>query len=274
MLFFYNGNSKLSGIYEIRNRHSNRSYIGQAKEFKERWVSHKCALLGKFCNNKFFQNDFNKCFEKLNHTDFLEFHVIEVLNNSTKDTRNEREEWWIQEYKNYDYILYNSKEKVGAKERKTWSNNPDETRQKLSVLSKGRHMSEATKEKMRQLAIGRKHTEETKRKLSIKRTGEVHKPMSELTKEKIRQRRLGSKIGPLSLEHKKKLSDFFVGRFLGTKSVLAKTYDNLCLQSPTGEIIIKIECLNEFCRKNGLEARSMCKLLKGKQKSHRGWKLI
>ena len=85
MLFFYNGNSKLSGIYEIRNRHSNRSYIGQAKEFKERWASHKCALLGKFCNNKFFQNDFNKCFEKLNHTDFLEFHVIEVLNNSTKD---------------------------------------------------------------------------------------------------------------------------------------------------------------------------------------------
>ena len=53
MLFNYEGNSKLSGIYEIRNRYTNRSYVGQAVRLKERWTGHKSSLLLNKHSNSF-----------------------------------------------------------------------------------------------------------------------------------------------------------------------------------------------------------------------------
>jgi len=41
MKFIYTGNSKSSGIYKIFNAHTNRTYVGQAKSFQQRWYDHR-----------------------------------------------------------------------------------------------------------------------------------------------------------------------------------------------------------------------------------------
>jgi len=100
MLFFYEGQSKIPAIYEIRNRYTNRSYIGQTIEPKNRWVQgHMVSLLKNKHRNIFLQRDFNKCFDNLGNDDFLEFHVIQSLPGSTTEERNERELYWLKEYK-------------------------------------------------------------------------------------------------------------------------------------------------------------------------------
>ena len=107
MKFFYKGFSKIPCIYEIKNIYSNRSYIGQTKEPKDRWHrGHESSLLKNKHKNQFLQNDYNKCFILLGNTDFLEFHVIEGMPGSTPELRDEREQYWISQYKE-NQELYN-----------------------------------------------------------------------------------------------------------------------------------------------------------------------
>jgi hypothetical protein len=106
MKLFYAQQSLKSGIYKILNTHTNRIYIGQAKRFKQRWSQHKYHLLKGSHGNTFFQHDFNKCKEELGHDDFLEFHVLEVMEGSTKEARNKREEQTYDELKSC-FEVYN-----------------------------------------------------------------------------------------------------------------------------------------------------------------------
>jgi group I intron endonuclease len=236
MLLYYNGNSKSSGIYEIRNRHTNRTYIGQAKRFNERWNSHRYSFISDTQQNKFLKNDFKKCFEQLNHDDFLEFHILEVMDNSTKEERNNREEYWIKAYKANDYKLYNTKETVGAEELRCWSSHPEETRKKLSIAAKGRILSEETKNKMRLKALGKHHSKESKEKMSKSRSGTDH---------------------------------HLWGKF-GVEHYASKTYD-IILLSPSGEKFGPIISVNRFAKIHNLDHSHLYRLIKGKQKSHRGW---
>jgi predicted GIY-YIG superfamily endonuclease len=83
MLYFYEGNSKSSGIYEIINKLNNKRYIGSAQEFKSRWKDHKSSLLNNKHQNKHLQHSFNKYYEiENNNSNFLEFHIIEIMENS------------------------------------------------------------------------------------------------------------------------------------------------------------------------------------------------
>ncbi len=164
MLFFYEGNSEKSGIYEIRNRYSGRSYIGQAKRLKERWIGgHKNHLLVNKSKNKFLQADFNKCKEVLGHDDFLEFHILEALPDSTKEERNVREEYWIKTYKENEYELYNFKEKISGAIGK-WSNTPEETKQIISKNSKNLWNNEEYRNKL----ISILNSDEIKEKMSLR----------------------------------------------------------------------------------------------------------
>ena len=95
MLYFYEGYLKLSGIYEIRNRLSNKSYIGSTDKFDKRWKEHSNFLRKNKHKNKHLQNSFNKYFEEIKNDDFIEFHIVEVMKNSTKEDRLLREEFWI-----------------------------------------------------------------------------------------------------------------------------------------------------------------------------------
>jgi group I intron endonuclease len=190
MLFFYEGNSLKPGIYEIRNRYSGRSYIGQAKRFKERITWHISSLRNNKHGNKFLLNDFLKCKEILDHDNFLEFHIIDIMENSTKEERNIKEEYWIKEYKENRYELYNIEEKPNSPEH-VWSKNPELTKEKMRKRMTG----------LNNPFFGKTHTKEVKQKLK-----EMHAGVSFITPEgiqKIKQAHIGKKH---SEESKKKMS--------------------------------------------------------------------
>lgn len=136
MKFNYQENANKPGIYKIINTHTNRIYIGQAARFERRWYDHKKGLVNGKHQNKFLLNDFNKCKLVLNDTEFLEFHVLEVMEGSTKEERNAREEFWISQYYDKQGSCYNFKQKTEAKERSCFSTTPEKTRKKLSEAGK------------------------------------------------------------------------------------------------------------------------------------------
>lgn len=107
MYFNYQDFSLKSGIYEIRNRISNKSYIGQASRFKTRFGGHKQTLFNNKHSNKHFQSSYNFYLNLLGHDNFIEFHILEVMTSSTKEKRNVREEYWINKYLKSGYQLYN-----------------------------------------------------------------------------------------------------------------------------------------------------------------------
>ena len=294
MKLIYQGNSKSSGIYKILNAYTNRVYIGQAKSFQQRWHDHKRHLLNGKHQNKFLLNDFNKCRETLSHDNFLEFHVLEVMESSTKEERNKREEWWIAQYYDNQSRCYNFREKTEAKERSCFSLTPKETRQKISEATKKALAAPEVKAKMRTSRIGKpspvagmklgRRSEETKEKLRRANKGQVPvlkgKTLAELigaeragkASEQRRIRQLGTKH---SEETKQKISrnNHMHGKS-GMKHHNAKVYEGFRLQAPDGTIYTKIECLKTFCDMHGLTPALLGKVLKGERTHHKGWKLI
>ena len=79
MKFNYGNFWKFGGIYKIINSINDRVYIGSASCFRERWAAHKHSLLNGKHSNTFLQNDYNKCKEEVGNDNFLEFHVVEVV---------------------------------------------------------------------------------------------------------------------------------------------------------------------------------------------------
>lgn len=132
MKFNYEGNSQSPGIYKIINTISGRIYIGQAKSFKQRWYGHSRSLRSGKHQNKFIQNDYSKCLEQVGNDDFIEFHVVEVMNESTKAERKEREEHWINQFYDKQINCYNFQKIVQGNERSCYSLTPEETRKKQS----------------------------------------------------------------------------------------------------------------------------------------------
>jgi len=45
MKFLYENHANEPGIYKIINIQTNRFYVGQCGQFKERWFGHKASLL-------------------------------------------------------------------------------------------------------------------------------------------------------------------------------------------------------------------------------------
>lgn len=136
MQFNYQTHSNKSGIYKITNIHTGRVYIGQAKSFKKRWHDHSRKLIAGNHSNRFLQNDYNKCKQELGNDDFIIFEVIEVMEGSTKQERNDKEEAIIATFFDKCKTCYNIKEKVESEPRSCYSKTPEETRKKISENSK------------------------------------------------------------------------------------------------------------------------------------------
>ena len=95
MIFFHDRHGKISGIYEIRNRASNKSYIGSASNIRARWSNHARLLRQITHSNLHLRESFKKHFDILGHSNFMEFHIIEQMPGSTKKQRLEKETYWI-----------------------------------------------------------------------------------------------------------------------------------------------------------------------------------
>lgn len=238
-----------SGIYEILNTHTKRSYIGQSVRFRDRWRKGYLNLLplGK-CHNEFLQRDFNKCKSTLGHEDFLEFHILEVMNGSTKHERNIREEWWINHKLALGVKLYNLSLEP-TKDSKSTTRNPTEANTRRSLALKGRSLSQ-----------------EHRAKLSAAKKG---KPSSRLNSKwtEAQRQKMPSQKG----QHHSPSTEWKKGQMTGTKHSRMKVYDGLSLLSPEGKLVTRIECLRLFAKEHDLQASNLHHLLTGKIKSHKGW---
>lgn len=293
MKLFYQEHSLKSGIYKILNTHTNRIYIGQAQSFKKRWYQHSRSLKNAKHQNKFLQADFNKCREELGHDDFLEFHVLEVMEGSTKEDRGSKEEKWIERWFDNGIHCYNFTKKAISREGCP-SKNPEETARKMRHHGltnpgskttrfqkghvpwskgkpshwEGRTHSEETKALISQQLAGRARSEETKHKLSQANLGKHSSPNTEFKKGN------GKEKHPMfgkhhSVEAKLKISEAHKGN-----TYRVKTYEGFILLSPTGEVFTEITHLVEFARKQGLEPGNLRSVLSRKRLQHKGWKLI
>ena len=209
MIFEYDGSSKLSGIYEIRNRLSSKSYIGSAKRLKERWNVHASSLRSNKHQNKHLQYSFNKGIESLNHEEFIEFHVVEIMQCSSKEERLGREAYWIgkaiEVYGREN--IYNMRLDP-KQENKEWSSNPRKTREKMSAAHRGKKLSEDTKKRISEAKKG------------MPNTTAIGIPRSEVTKQKISKVNKGKQR---SDETKKRMRDANNGHVPWNKGLIGET---------------------------------------------------
>lgn len=257
MKFNYEGNSLKGGIYKILNTHSGRVYIGSAARFKTRWQhGHARSLeIGKH-RNKFIQADFNKCREELGHDEFLEFHVIQLMEGSSKDERKVVEQEWIDQYFDNQKQCYNLQRKATLSREDVPSKNPAATFDKKSRAAKGK-----------------KHTPEWNTRISESHKG---KKLSLAHKEKIgaasKGRGKGTKRPP---EVGLKIAQAKMGKSHPMSEVarlkLCKTYQTNLI-SPDGVLYTEIVGLADFAKIHGLSVAGLRFVITGKRASHKGWK--
>lgn len=249
MLFYYNDNcSKKPGIYEIINKLSNKRYIGSAKCFQERWHGHASSLKNKKHQCKHLRNSFNKYFEEQKNDDFIEFNVLEIMENSTKEERLIREEYWINEYKKKNIELYNSQLKPTKepKDRSCFSLSPEETKLKHSERSKKNWQNPIY------LAKNPCGTNQEKRDRLLKKwkNEDFRKLVSDNSK-------------------KYNSDDKHIQKLI-TRS--QKTYNGLI--APDGTIYSPIANLRKFAKEHNIAAGNLYALVGGKYGQYDGWKSI
>lgn len=139
-----------SGIYMIKNLKNNKVYVGKTQQpFYKRYQLHDWQLRQGRHDNEHLQRSYNKYGEN----NFV-FTIVECADNWTDDEYNQKEIFYIAEYKQLG-LSYNIL--VGGEG------------------ATGRACSEYAKkiigQKNRINMTGKKHSEETKQKMSLSRTG-------------------------------------------------------------------------------------------------------
>ena len=101
------GNATVTGIYKITNQKTQLSYVGQARDMRERWREHMKFGLGidTPANNPLYQ---------AMKTDGLENFTFELLEKCETKELDEKEKFYISLYDSYTYG-YNSNSGVGKK---------------------------------------------------------------------------------------------------------------------------------------------------------------
>ena len=171
---------KKRGIYGIRNKINNKTYIGKTQvSFGDRWDSHKVKLRKNYHDNAHLQRAWNKYGEE----NFEFFIIEECSEQDSLETYNKLEKKHIKYYKEQG-LAYNMSD--GGDGAAGQSFLTPEGRQKIAEVNRqlnlGKKASKETREKMSRSQRGRKHTPE-----SIAKMKEIHKGKIILpeTREKI-----------------------------------------------------------------------------------------
>ena len=96
---------KKSGIYQIKNKITNKSYVGSAIDIKDRWRCHIKSLIRNEHHSIYLQRSWNKYGKEI-----FNFQIIEECG---KEFLIEREQYWIDNLDTY-YNGYNVTPKAGS----------------------------------------------------------------------------------------------------------------------------------------------------------------
>lgn len=183
----------VSGIYQITNLVNQKKYIGSSVCLRQRlYYNHLRELEQNIHSNKKLQYSFNK-----HGVDNFQFSILEYCE---REVLIEREQYYLDKLKpeynhsptagnNFGFKLTEetklllSKIFKGRPNPKNSYSRSDETKLKLSIVNKGKKLSEETKQKMRDAVRlpktkehiekianrlkGYKHSEQTKKNMSI-----------------------------------------------------------------------------------------------------------
>lgn len=205
--FNYSNLSKSSGVYVIFNNNNWRLYVGSTKEFKNRWTQgHYKSLAKNRHQNKFLQADFNKCKEQLGHDDFLEFHVLEHMPNSTRKERLAVEEKWLKMHFDNGKQCYNLCDRALSREGFS-AKDPQKTKELISKASKARWKDKQKKEQNDEtiailLAARRTNKQLIAKKIGQANTGKIRTNDMRMIQS---QRMKNVPRGPRPEEYKKKM---------------------------------------------------------------------
>lgn len=140
-----------------------------------------------------------KSAKKRRPRDFKRRILARVLTNR-EDLLDEEQRWLDMVHPDEIKIRYYN---LNLKVRKYW-HTYDKSREEVQTKLKGRIFSEEHKRKLSEAKVGSRHSKDTKRKMSESRRGRV---FSDETRKKLATARKGKTFGPLSKEHKLKLSE-------------------------------------------------------------------
>lgn len=182
-----------SGIYMIRCKSTGKVYVGSAVWIAKRWRGHREGLRKGRHHNKHLQSAWNKYGE--NAFEFC------VLSSAQKDLLITEEQRFIDMFRACDPSFgFNANPVAGSNLGRKYST---EVRARMSLAKRGSVVTQDAREKIRiammgnKHLLGHKHSEETRAKLSKPRIGKRSEPR-----------------GPLSPEHKAKISEFNRGKIL------------------------------------------------------------
>lgn len=171
-----------SGIYQIQNLVSGRSYYGSAVDVERRLYDHRKSLNGNYHRNRFLQRAWDKYGE-----DAFDFSVLELVEN--KNDLIPREQVYLDEafspgkIRPYNICsvagsLLGTKRTAESRARMSAATKgriiSAEARAKMSAKMKGRIRTKEHQDKLNMARIGFRHTEESKAKVSASKKGTIH----------------------------------------------------------------------------------------------------
>jgi group I intron endonuclease len=214
-------------IYMIRNRTTNKVYIGQTRQkLSTRWSRHILDLDRNIHGNRYLQRLWNKYKAR-------DFQFLELDTAHSDSELNDIEREYIRLFKNCDICL--NVEDGGP--NTSWSY---DSRLKISRHNRTRIISDETRQRMSESAKHRITSDETRRNQSLARLGRTP---SDETKKKISDALIGKSF---SQEHKDKLSLAWKSRIIsdetrmkmsesGKKKVLSEEHKRKIAESRKGK---------------------------------------
>jgi len=197
------------GIYKITNLVNGKVYIGQSRDIEKRWNKHRWAS---------HNSHLRAALDKYGFENFS----FEILEETTQDTLNEREEYYVKLYEATDPLRGYNKIEGGIQGRPTIESrkrmseshlgkphpHTEEQNRKLSEALKGHSVSDAVREHIRKMNAsretswnkGKPHSEEHKLHLREARKRRSERERSQ--KEENTVRYVNGAIDPASVSEK------------------------------------------------------------------------
>lgn len=189
--FLFNKMERLPVIYKIVCNGNNKIYVGSAKDYGKRKITHLCSLRKNESRCIKLQRAFN-----LYGEDSFCFEIIEYVKDISK--LSEREMFWIKELNAIE----------GGMNIAIDTNAP--------ML--GRKHSEKTKQLIRNASSKHRHSEETKKKISEIHKGKKRLPLSIETRTKIANSQMGSNNSFYGKKHSDEFIKIQSDRYKGRQS--------------------------------------------------------